>query len=138
MAYLPAAYIYEGNEEIGFTEFLKTAVPDPALSLLLIAALNLFMWTSVYQVLFPAPLFPKVTLSWRHFFWELLFMPLILFDQVLLFYAIKNASHLAIPLNLVLTYVLLTLRAGRLSQVFSTNKKVVSPTLHNRTLAMRR
>jgi hypothetical protein len=138
IAYLPAAYLYAGDEDTAFTEFVKTAVPDPGMTFLLICALNLFMWASTYQVLFPAPLFPKFTWSWRHLFWEVLFVPLILFNQVFLFYAIKNGNHLVIPLNLVLTYVLLMLRSGRLSQVFSTNRKVVSQSFHSQTLAMKR
>jgi hypothetical protein len=138
MAYLPAAYLYEGIEDVTFGEFVKTAVPDTGLVLLLIGALNLFMWASSFQVLFPAPLFPKFNWSWKHLFWEVLFVPLVLFNQVFLFYAIKNGNHLVIPLNLVLTYALLMLRSGRLSQVFSTNRKVVSHSINHRTLVMRR
>jgi hypothetical protein len=126
MAYLPAAWFYPGAQAGNFSKLLAVAVPYPGPTVLVIVLVNLFIWACSYQVLFPAPLFPKVSFTWRHFLWEILFVPLILFNQVFLFYCVRNEQHLLIPINLELTYLFFALRSGRLSQVFSTARKLVA------------
>ncbi len=84
--------------------------------LVLLIPINLFILISTIKINLPTSLFIKAErYTAKLILWESLLVTLILFNLLLLFWFVKDGDHISILVNLVFTYILLTLRAGRIN-----------------------
>lgn len=85
--------------------------------LLMLIPLNIFLWITTLHAKFHTKLFVIAKhYTLKAVLWELLFAALIFFNLIVAFEFIIDGDHLSIPVSLLFTYILLSLRSGQIAR----------------------
>lgn len=85
--------------------------------LYLIIPLNIFLFIAIYKSHFPNNIFLRFNFkTFNCSFWEIIFCLLLILNQLILLLLIIDGDHFMIITNLVFTFILLSLRTGKIDQ----------------------